>query len=148
MELQHLGVVHLIDVIARKNDNILGSIAVDEIDILVDSVGSTGVPVGICNLLVRRQHIDTSVDAVQVPRLSVAQVFVELQWLILGQYADRIDAGVDTVGQWKVDDAIFSSKRHCRLGNISGQRIQTAALSAARSIAIHSFLTIILILLL
>ena len=85
MELQHLGVVHLIDVIARKNDNILGSIAVDEIDILVDSVGSTGVPVGICNLLVRRQHIDASVDAVQVPRLSVAQIFVELQWLILGQ---------------------------------------------------------------
>ena len=38
-------------------------------------------------------------DAVQIPRLAVTDIFVEFERLILGQNAYRLDTGVDTVRQ-------------------------------------------------
>ena len=40
----------------------------------------------------------TSVKAVQIPRLTVSNIFIQYQWLILCQNAYRINSGIDTVG--------------------------------------------------
>ena len=40
------------------------------------------------SLLVRRQNVNTAVQAVKVPRLAVADIFIQDQRLILGQDAN------------------------------------------------------------
>ncbi len=42
--LQHAGVVHLVDVVARKDDDVLGLFGADGVDVLVDGVGGALVP--------------------------------------------------------------------------------------------------------
>ena len=49
-----------------------------------------------------------AIGAVQVPGLARADVAVQLQRTVLGQNANCVDAGVDTVGQGKVDDAVLA----------------------------------------
>ena len=49
--------------------------------------------------------MDAAVQTVQIPGLSVADVLIEFQRLVLGQDANCVDPRVDTVGQRKVDDA-------------------------------------------
>src|SRR5699024_7524562 len=54
MSCQHLGIVHLIDVVTGKNHDIFGVIPVDKTDILIDSVCSALIPVGLLASLIRR----------------------------------------------------------------------------------------------
>src|ERR1700730_5267289 len=44
MLLQHLGVVHFVDVVAGENENIFGTFAADRINVLVDRVGGALIP--------------------------------------------------------------------------------------------------------
>ena len=90
--VEHGAIVHLIDVVAGEDEHIVGIIAVDEVEVLVDGIGRALVPVGGLAALIRRQHHDTAAHAVKVPRLAVADILIEHQRLILGQYADGIDA--------------------------------------------------------
>ena len=46
VEFQHLGVVHFIDMVARQDQHVLGVVAFNEVDVLVNGVGSALVPVG------------------------------------------------------------------------------------------------------
>ena len=43
--------------------------------------------------------MDTAMQAVKIPRLSVADVFIQDQRLILGQDANGVNTRIDTVGQ-------------------------------------------------
>ena len=45
MVLEHLVVVHLIDVVTREDEHIIGVISVNEGEILIDRVSSSLVPV-------------------------------------------------------------------------------------------------------
>ena len=139
VEAQEVGVILLADLVTGQDDHILGIIPVDEGNILIDRVGRALVPVGAGGLLVGRQHMDAAMQAVQVPRLAVADVLVQDQRLILGQDAHRINVGVDAVGQREVDDTILSAKRNCRLGELLGQRIQARSLAAGQDHCDHFF---------
>src|SRR2546430_15289760 len=44
MLLEHLGVIHLIDVIAGENENEFGALAADGINVLIYGVGGTLIP--------------------------------------------------------------------------------------------------------
>ena len=76
----------LADLVAGQNDNIFRIIPVNEGNILIDGVGSALIPVGAGCLLVRRQHMHTTVQTVQVPRLTIAHVLVRTS----GWYCVRI----------------------------------------------------------
>ena len=67
-----------------------------------------------------------------LPIWGVADVLVKLQRLILGQNAHCIDAGVDTVREGEVDNAVFSAKGDCRLGGLFRQDLQAAALTTGQ----------------
>ena len=99
--------------IAGEDDHILGLIAVDEVDVLIDGVGGALVPVRAGGRLVGGQHMDAAVQTVQVPGLAVADVLIEHQRLVLGQDAHRVDPRIDAVGQRKIDDTIFSAEGNC-----------------------------------
>ena len=124
METQEVAVVLLADLVAGQDDDILRVIAVDEGNILVDGIGCAFVPVGAGRLLIRGQYMDAAVQTVQVPGLAVADVLIQHKRLVLGQNPHRVNVGIDTVGQREIDDAVLAAKRHSRLGQLLGQRIQ------------------------
>ena len=129
---EHLVVVHLVDVVAGQDENIFRIIIRDKRDILINCVRRTLVPLRSLAALIRRQDADAAAQAVEIPRLARADVGVEHVRLVLGQHADRIDAGVDAVGKRKINNAVFAAKRYSRLCNILGQNIQAAALAACQ----------------
>ena len=57
MLLQHQAVVHLVDVIAGEDENVLRLLGADGIDVLVDGVGGAHVPV-LADALHGRQDFD------------------------------------------------------------------------------------------
>ncbi len=69
----------------------------------------------------RLKDCDTGIPGVEVPGTAVADVFIENQRLILGQYGHITDPRVGTVGQNKVDDPVLAPEGNCRLGQIAGQ---------------------------
>ena len=95
--LEHLVVVHLVDVVARKNYNIVGVVALDVVDILVDRVRGARIPVSALDSLIGAQTVNARVHSVEIPRLSVADILVEDQRLILCQNADCLNARVNAV---------------------------------------------------
>ena len=118
--------------VTGEDDDIFRIVFVDEMDVLIDGICGAFVPVGSLDLLVRGQNVDAAAGAVEIPGFSVPDVVVQLKRLILGQNADGVDAGIDTVGQRKVDDAIFPSERNGRFGDLVGEDPQPAALSARK----------------
>jgi hypothetical protein len=53
-----------------------------------------------------------AVQAVQVPWLSVADVLVEQQRLVLRQDTDCVDAGINAVGEREINDAVLAAERN------------------------------------
>ena len=84
--------------------------------------------------------MDAAVGAIQIPGLAVAQVAVQLQGAVLGEDADGVDAGVDTVGQGEVDDAVLAAEGNGGLCHMAGQGVQAAALAAGQQHGNHFFL--------
>ena len=132
VEGQHVGVVHLVDVVAGQHDDVFGVVLVDKVDVLVDGVCGALVPVGPLDLLIGGQDVDAAVGAVEVPGFAVADVVVQLKGLILGEDTDREDARVDAVGQREVDDTVLSAEGDRRFGDLVGQDAESAALAASQ----------------
>ena len=130
VRLQHLCIIHAIDMVAGQDQNVIRIILVDEIHILIDGVGSSFVPVGAGTSLIRRKNAESAAGAVKIPRFPVADVLVERQGLILCQYAHGINAGVDAVGQGKIDDFVLPSETHGRFCRLPCEFIETTALPA------------------
>ena len=123
VEAQEVGVVLLADLVTGQDDDVLGIIAVDEADVLIDGVCSALVPVGAVCLLVRGQGVHTAVQTVQIPRLTVTDVLVQLLGLVLCCDTDGVDIGVDAVGQREVHDAVLTAEGHRRFCRLLCQRV-------------------------
>ena len=139
--LEHLGVVHLIDVVAGEDQHVLGIVVLNEGQVLVDGVGGAGEPGALLmGAQVGRQDVHAAVGHVQIPGLAGSDVGVELEGLVLGQHAHGVDAGVCAVGQGKVDDAVFAAEGDAGLGHVLGQSIQAGALAACQKHGNTAFL--------
>ena len=137
----HIGVVHLVDVVAGEDDHIVRVKALDEVDVLVDGVGSALVPAGLLVMaLVGGQHLGAAVGLVQAPGLAVADILVQLQGLILGQNAHGVDAGVNAVAKREVDDPVLAAEGYGRFGGFLRQDLQTAALATGQKHGDAAFL--------
>jgi hypothetical protein len=53
--------------------------------------------------------------------------------LILGEDADAVQAGIETIGERKVDQAINTGKRNRRLGAVSREWIQALTTPAGQN---------------
>ncbi len=109
MLLQHLLIVHLVDVIAGEEHDIFGVVALEDVDILIDRVGGAkhtsglpkcaGSPAGYrSSRCARAKEIPA---ALQMPDQAVR--------LVLRGDRDAADAGVQRIRQREIDDA-----RSCR----------------------------------
>ena len=111
--------------VAGQNENMLWLKFVDKLDVLVDSVGSALVPAGLLVVtLVGGQNLGAGVSLVQAPGLTVADVLIQLQRLILSQNTDGVDTGIDTVGQGEVNDTVLAAEGNRRLRGLPSQHRQ------------------------
>ena len=131
MQVQHIGIVHFIDMVAGQDDHILRIIQIQEANILIDRVGGALVPGALVALAhIGGQDVDAAVGPVQIPGLAGADIAVQLQRAVLGQHTHGINAGVDTVGKGKIDDTVLPAEGDGGLGHMAGQSVEAAALSA------------------
>ena len=130
--VDHRAVIHLVDVVTRKNHYRVGPVFADEVQVLVDGIGRAGIPVLPFARLVGLQEPHAAPRTVQIPRLADADVIVEAVGTVLRQHTDRINATVDAVAQGEIDDTEFARKGHRGLGAFFGQYGEPCALTACQ----------------
>ena len=124
-------VVHLVDVVAGEDEDRVGRVVLDDVDVAQDRVGRAAVPLGDAAARdVRLEQLDAAPVAVEVPRPAEADVVVERARVVLGQHDDVVDVRVDAVRQREVDDPVLAAERHGRLGALLGQDREALALAA------------------
>jgi hypothetical protein len=125
--LQHQFVVHLVDVIARKDHHVFGRVGLDDVDVLIDRIGSAFIPLQLGNTLRGGEDIEAFVafGPQEVPRpVHVADQRVRL---VLRGDADAADAGIERVGQGEIDDPALAAEIDGGLGAHIGHFHQPAA---------------------
>ncbi len=132
VEIDQRVVVHLIDVIAGQDHDILGPLLFQGIDILIDGVGRALIPM-LVDALLRRDDIDEFAQfaAKEMPPADI-DMPIEAHGFVLRQHQHLPQPAVEAVRQRKVDDAISSPERHSRLGSIARQRLQSRAFAASQ----------------
>ena len=83
--------------IARKNQNILAAVLLDNINILVDGIGGSAVPVDLINTLLRRKQIYEFVHLIIKKGPSGLNMFEQRMRLVLGNHPDLADPGIYAV---------------------------------------------------
>ena len=85
---EHQCVVHLVDVVACKHDDEVGSVVRDDVLVLPDRVGRAAVPVLFVHALLRRQQIDELVHLALQEGPAALQVAQQTVRLVLRDDAD------------------------------------------------------------
>ena len=120
--LQHLGVIHFVDVVAGKNEDEFGALAADGIDVLVNGVGGALIPL-LRDAHLRRKHFDEFAEAHERGPAG-ANVATKAERFVLGQSENAAQPGIDAIGKSDVDDAVESAKGTAGLARsrVRGQR--------------------------
>ena len=123
VEGDHLGVIHLVDVVAGQDQGVARGGLLDRVDVLVDRVGGPLVPV-VGDPLLGRDHLDVLVELAGEELPALVDVPVQADGLVLGEDQDLAEVGVDAVGEGEVDDPVDPAERDGRLGPVAGQGLQ------------------------
>ena len=130
--LQHQAVVHLVDVVAGEDEDMLGLLGADGVDVLVNGVGGAHVPVR-ADALHGRQDLDELAQFLgHNAGPAFADVAIERERLVLGEDVDLAQVGVDAVGERDVDDAVVAAKGNRGLGAIARKGEEPFAGSACK----------------
>ena len=113
--------------VTGQHHDVLGVAALDDVDVLVDGVGRATVPVFLVQALLGRQQVDHFVQFGAQKAPAALQMAQQRVRLVLGDDTHAADAGVDAVGQRKVNDAELAAKVHRRFGAAVGQLLQARA---------------------
>src|SRR5271166_420189 len=127
----HLAVIHFIDVIAAKDEDVLGLLGADGVNVLVHRVGGALIPLVADALLGRKDfHELANLAAENVPAFT--DVAIERERLVLGEDVDAAQIGVETVGKSDINDAIHSAEGDGGLGAVAGERVQALSSAAGK----------------
>ena len=119
--LLHQRVVHLVDVVAGEDEDVLRLFGADGVDVLKDSVGGALVP-GLGDALHRRKNLDELAEfAGHDSAPALADMPVERERLVLGKDVDVTQVRVDAVGECDVDDAVLARERNRRFCTVARQ---------------------------
>ncbi len=140
VEVQHGFIVHLINVIAGKDQNIVRMVIFHIAHVLIYGVGRPGIPLCPRDLLIGRKHRYTACQLVQIPRNTNADMCIQLQRHILRQHSHGIHTGINAVAQGKIDDSIFTPKGNCRLCHLGCKNAKTAAAASCQQHRYHFLL--------
>src|SRR5437762_12769073 len=89
-------IVHLVDVIASQDQDIFRRVAAQDIEVLVDRISGTLVPIG-SDALLGRQQLDELAESTVKETPAALHVPDQALRLVLRADADSTHAGVDAV---------------------------------------------------
>jgi hypothetical protein len=127
--LEHLGVIHFVDVVTGEDEDEFGTLATDGVNVLVNSVGGALVPL-LGNAHLGGKNFDEFTEAHE-RRPTGTDVARKAQGFVLGESEDTTKTGVDAIGESNVDDAIESAKRNSGFGAIASEGPETFALTSS-----------------
>jgi hypothetical protein len=128
---QHLLEVHPVQLIARKDDDVVPVLVADVAHAAADGVGGPLEPVRALLGLIRGHRGDEA-RGEDVELVGAAQVLVQALRLILGQHVDASDVGVQAIAHRHVDDPVLATDGNGRLGSIEGQGKESAPAATAQ----------------
>ena len=124
-------VVHLVDVVAGKDEDELRVAVVDEVEVLEHGVSGPAIPLARSTALDERlEQRHSAAAAVEVPGPSDADVVDQGARRVLRQDADVGQAGVHRVAEGEVDDPVLATERDSRLRAHLRQDAEPLALAA------------------
>jgi hypothetical protein len=130
--LEHEGVVHLVDVVAGEDEDVLGLFRADGVDVLEDGVGGALVP-GLGDALHGRKDLDELAEfRGDDGSPAFADVAIQREAFVLGEDVDVAQVRVDAVGQRDVDDAVLPGEGNGRFGAVARERKQPLACPASQ----------------
>ncbi len=128
--LEHGLVIHFVDVVAGKNEDVVRLLAADRIDILVDRVRRALIPV-LRNAHLRRQDFDEIAEPHQHGP-AAANVAIQAESFVLGKNENAAQIAIEAVRKSDVDDSIGAAKRHRGFGAVAGEGPEALALAASQ----------------
>ena len=127
--MEHLHIVHLVDMIAGEDKHIVWLFGVEEKQVLIDRVGGALVPFFADPLLRWNRGDEFAEFGIQdVP--AHADVPVKRVGFVLDEDSDFSKPRVEAVAERKIDNTIFPSEENRRLGPMFGEGLKTLALPA------------------
>ena len=133
MKRQHFAVIHLVNVVARQDQDIGRIVVAQDVHVLEHRIGGTAVPHGFVDALLRRHQLDELVELAAQETPAAMQMLQQAVRFVLGDDADAADTGIDAVGKGEIDDAELAGERHGRLGTPVGQTLQATATPASQN---------------
>ena len=130
--LDHRAIVHLVDMVAGQHDHPARRVPLEDVEVLIDSVGGAGVPLVVGGALARRQDVEALVARGTQEAPALLQVPDQAVRLVLGGDADPPDARVDGVRQREVDDPATAAEMHGGLGAAVGEFMEPRAAPAGQ----------------
>ncbi len=103
-----LPVVELVDVVRAHHNDDVGGVPADSSTLMVDGIRVALVPAFLLATLLRREQLEPTVRAIQVPRPPSRKVLVQRVWLVLFDYPHVGEAAVHAVAQGEVNEAVQS----------------------------------------
>ena len=83
MEIQHYLIIHLVDMVARKNQYILWMKALHICDILINRICSSRIPFAVHTFLIGGKYRNASYISVKVPRNAYSDMGIQAKRLVL-----------------------------------------------------------------
>src|SRR5215831_15781467 len=124
MVLQHIRVIHFIDVVTGQDDKVFGGSGAKDVEILVNCIRRAAVPSRLIEPLLGRQQVEKLVHLRTEERPAHLQMSQQAVRFVLGQDADPTDAGIEAVREGKVDNAELTAEKYGGLGAPVGQLLQ------------------------
>ena len=97
MIIQHHFIIHFINMISGKDQNIFRIITFHIAQILINGIRCTCIPLTACTLLIWRKYRNTALISIQIPRNTNSDMRIQTQRLILCQYTNCVDTRINTV---------------------------------------------------
>src|SRR5450631_955114 len=122
----HRTIVHLINMVAGKNQHMGGVVGTDEFQILIHRVRGASIPIRADLLLSGNQFHELAEFAAQVAPAALNVLYERLSF-VLSQDRDLPYPGIDAIREDEIDDPKFTAEWRCRLAAMLCQRLQALA---------------------
>ena len=99
MAVQHILIVHAVNVVAGEDQNVARIVEIYEVQVLINSVRRALIPLGAGLGRVRREDEYSAIAARHIPRVAVSKVSVQAKRSVLGENAYGVNVGIRAVGQ-------------------------------------------------
>ena len=131
VEFDHLGHVHLVNMVATKDCDIIRIRRFNKAQVLEDCIGRPLEPLLAFTAGLRGNTDKKISQACPLPP-GFPQMLVQRIGPVLGEDINLLDTGIEQVGENKVDDLVFPAESDTRLGPTQGERAEPFPLTTGQ----------------